>query len=74
MERVLNTSFRHKWAQGVSFLIPQRLGRIKYLNHFQVRVQTQITMERVLYIARQNAGSEIFHTSTKQLGRMKYHN
>ena len=53
MERVLNTTFRHKWAQGVSFLIPQRLGRIKYLNHFQVRVQTQITMERVLYMARE---------------------
>ena len=49
MERVLNTSCRHEWAQGVSFLIPQRLGRIKYLSHFQVRVQTQITMERVLY-------------------------
>ena len=51
MERLLNTSCRHKWAQGVSFLIPQQLGRIKYLNHFQVRVQTQITMKRVLYIA-----------------------
>ena len=35
----MNTSFRHEWAQGVSFLIPQQLGRIKYLNHFQVRVQ-----------------------------------